>query len=191
MFGLLVFLALGVYLVVSAWVVWQSARYAKKRGRRGWVWGGVAAFIMYNLVFWDWIPTVATHKYYCANESGFWVYKTLDQWKAENPGVADRLHFTLQASRTSYGSLHVLNERFAVEVRNKKALAGLPIGITEQRLVDVSNGDVLAKTTSVGSFVSPETDGLRGYKFWLELKSCAPNGFEKLTADIEHMGETK
>jgi len=191
MFGLMVFLALGVYLAVSVWVVWLSARWAKKRGRRGWVWGGVAAFVMYNLVFWDWIPTVATHKYYCANESGFWVYKTLDQWKAENPGVADRLHFTLQASRTSYGSLHVLNERFAVETRRKKAYAALPTTITEERLVDIGNGDILAKSIRVGSNVNPETDGLRGFKFWLRSKPCLPNGLEMLTAEIQHLGETK
>jgi len=46
---------------------------------------------MYNLVFWDLIPTLAMHKYYCANEAGFWVYKTPEQWVKENPGVAKTL----------------------------------------------------------------------------------------------------
>ena len=91
MLGLVVLFIIGVYLAVSTLVVWLVARWAKKRGHRGWVWGGLAAFAMYNLVFWDLIPTLAMHKYYCATEAGFWVYKTPEQWAKENPGVMETL----------------------------------------------------------------------------------------------------
>ena len=33
----------------------------------------------------------AQHQYYCAKDSGFWVYKTLDQWKVDNLKVLDTL----------------------------------------------------------------------------------------------------
>jgi hypothetical protein len=91
MLGLVVLLFISAYLLVSALVVWLAARWARQHNRRAWVWGGLAAFAMYNLVFWDWIPTVAMHKYYCATEAGFWVYKTPEQWAKENPGVRETL----------------------------------------------------------------------------------------------------
>lgn len=191
MFGLIYLLAFSAYVLISIGVVRGAIRYARNNGRSAKRWGWGAALVMYSLVFWDWLPTVATHRYYCAKESGFWVYKTLDQWKAENPGVADRLHFKIQTSLAPYGSLHVLNERFAVEFHRRKVIASLPTTITETRLVDVKNGDVLAKAISVGSYVSPVADGLRGYKFWMGSKPCDAEGLEKITAEIEHMGERK
>ena len=150
MLGLMVLLALGVYLAVSALVIWLATRWAKKRGRRGWVWGGLAAFAMYNLVFWDWIPTVATHKYYCANESGFWVYKTLDQWKAENPSVMEGLVTDKSARSTRQGDMenfidtYFLNQRFNWVV---KKTGPLPVNRwrREQELVDTMTGEVLAR----------------------------------------------
>jgi len=191
MTGIVVIPAVLLYLLLSIVVVLLSIRYARKSGRSTKRWGWVAALVMYLIPCWDWLPTVATHHYYCAKDSGFWVYKTVDQWKAENPGVADRLHFKLQASHTSYGSLYVLNERFAVETHRKKAISILPTTITEERLVDVRNGSILAKAVHVGSYVDPAVHGLRGYKFWSGSKPCVPQGLEKLTAEIQHMGETK
>lgn len=51
MLGLVVLFVIGIYLAISALVVWLVARWAKKRERRRWLWGGLAAFAMYNLVF--------------------------------------------------------------------------------------------------------------------------------------------
>ena len=42
MFGLIVLMAIATYLIISALVVWLSVRWAKKRGRRGWLWGSFA-----------------------------------------------------------------------------------------------------------------------------------------------------
>jgi hypothetical protein len=191
MFGLMVFGAMGMYLLLSIGVVIWAISYARKHGKSAKCWGWGAVFVMYNLVFWDWLPTVAVHQYYCATESGFWVYKPLDQWKAENPGWEKRLHFKIQTSRTPYGTKHALNERFLVEFHQKKPLSLLPTTVTEERLVDIGNGNVLAKAIRVGSYVSPAADGLRGYKFWLGLRPCVSEGLGNFTAEIEHMGETK
>lgn len=91
MLGLVVLLFIGLFLLVSFAMMWLAARWARKHGRRGWVWGGVAALGMYHLMFWDLIPTLLIHKYYCATEAGFWVYKTPEQWINENPGVLETL----------------------------------------------------------------------------------------------------
>ena len=91
MFGLAFLLVFGLYLLISIGVVRRAIRYARENGRSAKRWGWGAALVMYSLVFWDWLPTVATHQYYCVKESGFWVYKTLAQWKKENPGVMEGL----------------------------------------------------------------------------------------------------
>ncbi|MGC2047702.1 MAG: hypothetical protein WA635_03735 [Gallionella sp.] len=77
--GFVVFVAMGLYLLISLGVVAWAASYAKKHGKSVKRWGWGAALVMYLIPFWDWIPTVAVHQYYCAKDSGFWVYKTLDQ----------------------------------------------------------------------------------------------------------------
>lgn len=102
MLGLVVLLFIGAYLLVSALVVWLVARWARKYHRRAWVWGGLAAFAMYNLVFWDWIPTVAMHKYYCATEAGFWVYKTPEQWAREHHSELEGITKANQLWATEY-----------------------------------------------------------------------------------------
>ena len=89
MFGLAVILIMGVYLLISIAVVCGMVRTARKNGRNAKLLGWSAALVMYLIPFWDWLPTVATHQYYCATEAGFWVYKTVDQWKQENPGVME------------------------------------------------------------------------------------------------------
>lgn len=94
--------ALAVYLLISVAVVRGAISYARNNGGSAKRWG--AAIIMYSIVFWDWIPTVAVHQYYCAKDSGFWVYKTLDQWKAENSRVAETL--------TAYKGVRPKEERF-------------------------------------------------------------------------------
>ena len=91
MLGLAVLFFIALYLLITWGVVRLAVRWARRHGRQGWVWGGVAAFAMYNLMFWDLIPTLLIHKYYCATEAGFWVYKTPEEWVKENPGVLETL----------------------------------------------------------------------------------------------------
>ena len=83
--------ALALYLLISIAVVFGTGRHAKKRGKSALRWGAGAALIMYLIPFWDWLPTVAAHQYYCRTEAGFWVYKSVEQWNLENPGVMETL----------------------------------------------------------------------------------------------------
>lgn len=91
MLGLAVLFFIALYLLITWGVVRLAVRWARRHGRRGWVWGGVAALAMYNLMFWDLIPTLLIHKYYCATEAGLWVYKAPEEWVKENPGVLETL----------------------------------------------------------------------------------------------------
>ncbi|TCV80126.1 hypothetical protein [Sulfurirhabdus autotrophica] len=71
MIGLVVFGAALLYLLISIVVVLWAIRYARGNGKSAKSWGRGAAFVMYSLVLWDWLQTVATQEFYCAKDSGF------------------------------------------------------------------------------------------------------------------------
>jgi hypothetical protein len=182
MFGLVVFGAIGLYFLISVGVVKWAIRYARDNGKSAKRWGWGAALGMYLLVFWDWIPTVATHQYYCATEAGFWVYKTPEQWKAENPGVAETLvankgaPFSYEAFDNRHGKkdTYFLNDRFNWVVIQQDIPGLLPIIRTEQQVVDVKKNEVLARYVDFGTGNSVKnTVGPPGpLKFWLHNGHC-------------------
>ena len=189
--GFVVFMVMGVYLLISLGVVTWAIVHAKKRGKSLIRWGLSAALVMYLIPCWDWIPTVVAHKYYCAKDSGFWVYKTLDQWKAENPGVMEGLHQTLQPSqKTSYGDVDSLDERFVIETHRNKPVLLITTNIAERRLVDKKTGEVLAKGVDVGTGVGNMATG-GGFKFWLNQKPCIANDFWEFVKQLGQMRGTK
>ena len=156
MAGLAILFLLALYLLLFIGVVWLVARWAGKHGRSKWRWGLLAAFVMYNLVFWDFIPTYVVYKYYAHTKAGFWVYKTPEQWKAENPGVAETLTWKDRSDRyeapgIAYGFR--LNERIVdIRIYNKSPMLHVTIGT--DLLIDTQRNKILAKQTSVSSEVS-------------------------------------
>jgi hypothetical protein len=85
-------LTLLVLIGLAFVVVIPLARsYAARTGRSKRLWGWIGFFVVFLPIFWDWIPTVIAHQYYCATEAGFKVFKTVDQWKKENLGVIETL----------------------------------------------------------------------------------------------------
>lgn len=191
MLGLVVLLFIGAYLLVSALAVWLAARWARKHNRRAWIWGGLAAFAMYNLVFWDLIPTLAMHKYYCSTEAGFWVYKTHEQWVKENPGVMETLsqrenpspkdlnRFPLPQRTNRIG----LTQRFFNDVTRGEIF--LSMGKTEEKFYDAKTGELIAKSiefilgSGSASFVSGGS--LEAWRHtlvfgWLPTRQCSVGG---------------
>lgn len=184
--GLVIFGAMGLYLLISVGVVVWAAGYARKNGKSAKRWGWGAALVMYLIPFWDWIPTVATHRYYCATESGFWVYKTLDQWKAENPGVMETLVEKKGApsgdEKLDDGrrrtTTYLLNERFNWVVTKQDISNILPIIRTEQLVTESKRNEVLARYVdfSTGNSVKNTIGPPGPMKFWLNTSSCQNGG---------------
>ncbi|ANJ66632.1 hypothetical protein A9404_03885 [Halothiobacillus diazotrophicus] len=180
MAGLVILAIMIGYLIISLIVVQLARKTAKKYGGRGWVWGWVAALMMYNLVFWDWIPTVAMHQYACNTEGGFWVYKTPEQWEKENPGVLETLVSPKNAPHTFEGStdsgnytfVFFTNDRFRWVVKNSGPHP-LNLWREEQKFVDVKTGEVLAKYVDFASSQIRPTGSWQGWKFWLYSPHCA------------------
>ncbi len=191
MIGLIVFFVIGVYLTISVLVVLWGIRFAKRKGRSPWLGGIIAALVMYNLVFWDYIPTKIMFHHYCNKEAGVWIYKTIDQWEKENPGVADTLEpydeknilKNMQEIKASGDPLYDyttelrLNNCF-VEVRHKKGPLLVNVFKIEHKIVDIKTGKIMATWIDFSSGYGSNpielgTDyGLKGYKVWLAEDAC-------------------
>ncbi|MDO9053914.1 MAG: hypothetical protein Q7U37_08315 [Gallionella sp.] len=182
MMGLVILVAIGLYLLISFGVVAWAISHAKKSGKSAKRWGWGAALAMYLIPFWDWIPTVAVHQFYCAKDSGFWVYKTLDQWKVENPGVMETLVANKGAPQTQdrfdegHGvtDTYLLNDRFNWIIIKRDIFSLLPIMRFEQQVKDVKKDEVLARYVDYATGNSiKNTIGPPGpLKFWLHSGHC-------------------
>ncbi|MGB5081677.1 MAG: hypothetical protein WBO23_13150, partial [Burkholderiales bacterium] len=182
--GLIVLGAMVLYGLISVVVVLLAIRHAKKNGKSATRWGWGAALVMYLIPFWDWLPTVAMHQYYCATESGYWVYKTLEQWKAENPGVAETLvakkgaPSSRQGDMQNYTDTYSLNQRFNWVIRKTGPLL-LNRWQWEKEIIDTKTNEVLVRyvdfSTGSGFIGGPP----RALKFWLQSDHCA-GGREKM-----------
>jgi len=167
-----------LYLLLAIVVVYLAIRYARKSGRSAKRWGWGAVLVMYLIPFWDWLPTVATHHYYCSKDAGFWVYKTVDQWKAENPGVMEMLVANKGApSKTTYSgngytTTFFLNSRFNWVVEKT---GPFPVHryAWQQKLVDSKNGEVLARYVDFSTGENQKFPGEPPIKFWLQSKHCS------------------
>jgi len=185
MIGLMVLLFFGIYIAITIWITRAAANWAKRNNRSPWRWGGLAVFVMYNLVFWDFIPTLVAHKYYCATEAGFWVYKTPEQWAKENPGVVETLVANKGAPSirqdTSYGftDTYFLNQRINKVVKQYRTSSILPINRLEQEIVDVQGNQALARYTNFfsgyGNLGTGGDGSWRVLKVWLSVKQCGGN----------------
>lgn len=175
--GFVIFITMGLYLLISIGVVAWAISYAKKRGKSSKRWGWGAVFVMYNIVFWDWIPTVAVHQFYCAKDSGFWVYKTLDQWKVENPGGLEGLttQRVWQHDYSNGGDVVHINQRFDLAY-DKKGEQFFHLWPDDRKLIDVKSGEVIARLVDFNSYAS-EWGGL---KFWISIRHCS-SGQENVT----------
>lgn len=176
--GLVIFAAMGLYLLISVGVVLWAIHYARKNGKSARRWGLSAALGMYLLVFWDWIPTVVAHKYYCSTEAGFWVYKTSEQWKAENPGVIETLVSNNGLVRKSVGDMNnytdtsFMNQRFVFVAKHNGPFS-LNRWRHEQEIVDSETNEVISRELDFSTSQNRRQAGWSGWKFWLDNRHCS------------------
>jgi hypothetical protein len=167
---------MALMVLVFAISIGLALRFAKRTGRNKWVWGAIGFLLVYLPVFWDHIPILVMHEYYCEKEAGFWVYKTLNQWKVENSGVIltpEGRSTNTQKEEGGYKEIHQLNHRFNWVINLQGVSSILQVSKREETLVDTKNNDVLARFMdfSRGNQRSTGTT-----KFWLVNSDC--NGGE-------------
>jgi hypothetical protein len=181
MLGLIIIGVLIAYLGLAAFSVraaWRSAREAGLAARQRWKRAGLVALVFYLIPFWDWIPTVVAHQYYCETEAKFEVYKTIEQWINENADVAKTLRYDPRTRFIRNGDWErfPLNQRIASErkVAEEKFLA---VTSESARIVDVTNNAVLATYTDFRTgYPSLGVGGAGAWKFWLKQYSCGEEG---------------
>ena len=188
MLGLAVLFFVVMYFVILIFLTIIAYVIVKKRINRKWaVRVALVVFLSITLpVFWDWIPTKLAHEYYCKNEAGFFQYKTLEQWKAENPGVWETLRpYSRKESQTIGNkesifngqkySGYMENERFIIYGRGGK-IPFLPIRRSEGLFVDDKTQEIIAKSvdfrTGPGNKLALGANTLADYKMWLNQKTC-------------------
>jgi hypothetical protein len=192
--GLVVMVVMGVYLAVSAIVLSWAINHAKKNGKSVKKWGWGAVLVMYLIPCWDWLPTVATHQYYCTKDSGFWVYKTLDQWKTENPGVMKGL--TTQrvwprqhvGDMKNYTSTAIVNQRFNY-VNKKSGPFLFNVWQHDQEIFDSKTSTVLARQIDF-STGNGNVGGEPELRFWIHSDDCF-GGRDNAIAFVKYFNQFK
>jgi hypothetical protein len=173
--GLVIILALGLYFLIAIGVVAGAVSYAKQQGKSAKRWGAGAALVMFLIPFWDWLPTVAAHKYYCETQAGFWVYKTPEQWKLENPGVmeglvANKISIQRIGDDENHTDTQVLNQRFSWVTEKQNLVPYLQVYRLRSHIIDISNGKAVARWVDFS-----RGKGRDYWKFWMRATSC-PDG---------------
>lgn len=179
MIGLMAIIVLGGLLTLAAWVFAKTHKTMLGRGKsravaNAWAAGAVVALSL--PLTWDAVPTWIAFEYYAHKEAGLTVFKTLEQWKAENPGVAETLEpygkdyndrrtkaIELPDNKTRW----MLNARFSYDKRVIERSWG--IREIQHEIVDQRTGLLMVRFDSV---FSGNRRGFAGggdgwWKFWL------------------------
>jgi len=182
MIGLILLAIVGIYIFAVVVATKIAMRLARGRGASQKVvrLAGIGGFLLFTLpIFWDWIPTVAAHRYYCAKDSGFFLNKSPEQWMKENPGAAEKLtsKITEPDQVIERGKKIFINKQFAWTRKNDTLVWG--INQREDAIVDRATGEPLAlwrdySTGVYGSMVGGGGGGLRDRKLWMRYRTCEP-----------------
>jgi len=200
MIGLGYIILFVAYFFVARTVVHFTTKWASNNNKSVRLWRIITIIGMLSIVFWDLIPIYGTHTYQCASNGGFSVYKTLDEWKKDNPGVAETLVPVDGAKSTQGGETirYQLNQRFAWDTTRSQVWYTLYK--KDEQIVDIQTGEVLAEyidfyTNLINPMVIPTTQ-LRDFKMWMKINSCEKSGrrinrkrFYQFEAIIENLGE--
>lgn len=151
MIGLSYLLFFVFYITLWRWVVKRTRAWAQHSGRNARRWAIAAHLVMYSLVFWDLIPAFSLWGYECGTRGGFTLYKTLDEWKKEHPGIAATLKPIANPKWQKDGNVTrvPLNQRFVWEFTNQQHL--FRVSEHRERIIDSATGEVLAEYLDFGT----------------------------------------
>src|SRR5215470_13824712 len=147
--GLVVLFVILLYVAVLVVATILGYRFGARRGwstRKRWL-AAVAGFMLIFLpVFWDWLPTIWLHSYYCEKQAGLSVYRTPEQWMQANPGITETLIQFRPAPQVGDGDKYYLqlNQRLRWQIDNSRIYWLVAFVVQHrERVVDTNTGEVL------------------------------------------------
>ncbi|MCG8090914.1 MAG: hypothetical protein JAY62_14285 [Candidatus Thiodiazotropha endolucinida] len=149
MFAIAIALVFFLYLSICALLIWLVWKNAKKYGYSGKKWSVAVGLLLIGIVFWDWLPMEILFRHKCANNAGFFQEITIDEWKAQNPGVWETLSFSALPEE------YFVKEKLGRK-RSKRRFYQLPDGT-----------ELIARYNNVGDYLSTKVlrnDGLPRYR---------------------------
>jgi hypothetical protein len=179
MLGLGYLFLFGLYLLIIFAVVRVIKKWAIRHNKSASFWGALAALCMLSTIFWDLIPIYGLHYKQCSDNGGVNIYKSIDQWKKENPNIAETL---MPENRKSFTDGNItryqLNQRFVWEI-SKTHLWHILYKKTEI-ILDIKTGKILAEyidfyTSLVNPIVAQNTT-FSDFKIWMRIESCEQAG---------------
>jgi len=157
-----------VRLVVGA----TEKRWSSRR--KGVVAGWAVGLAFFMMPFWDWLPSLLAHRYYCSTQARFTVNKTIDQWMSENKEVLRGLKHDRDAVSVQVDGYlrYPINQRLRSEIRPPYPVF-LAVKREDGRLLDIQTNEILVEyvefTTGYGSF---SVGGQDAWKFWVSTGTC-------------------
>lgn len=188
MIGIAYLAAAIVYLLIMIAVVSSAWKRGRKTSRKRAFGYAVLGFLaVYLPLFWDHLPTLVMHQYYCAKDAGVTIYKTPEQWIKVHESELDKLRLDdmkerITATYTSDGwTRRMLNREVSFDTRNYDVKFGwIYISGGEARYYDVNRNMILASRKSYSSGRGHfESDDLR---LWMNFGGCKLNNESNDTA---------
>jgi len=203
MLGLLVIAVLLVYLAVSFIVIKYSVLFVRCHFGNGWIGGVLAAFVMYNLVFWDAIPIWYTHYSLCAKEAGLMVYQTPEEWVNENPGRYLEVRASagwvpiIRSENTPAATHQWVEFALGLEYESYRQWDqgyAFRTGLSRKRVIDKVTGKVMFEVVDFSSSagkgsIASGANNFSDYKFWTDTGLCQ-RAYPGVMDKFKHHGRT-
>lgn len=193
MIGLAYLVVAVIYLTILVGVVRAAWRSGITHSRRS-AWGrAVVGFLaVYLPVFWDHIPTVLAHRYYCAKDGGDFLYQDPAVWLAKNGSKLESLRVppggepVHRAFLDGWRREYLINKWVALDSRRDvHNVAGfIEVGREAQRIIDIRNGNLIAKNVQYNVGKPFQTGGV---KFWLHFAGCRGSSHEVNKFHLAHI----
>ncbi|MEN8180785.1 MAG: hypothetical protein ABFS39_19495, partial [Pseudomonadota bacterium] len=102
MMGLVVLAIMVGYLFVCWLISLLVASVVNEKGGNGKRWGHIIMGLLFSMIFWYALAVEVVFWSCCAIGQDMTIYKTLEEWKRENPGVAETLNPDPEVSQGIY-----------------------------------------------------------------------------------------
>jgi hypothetical protein len=202
MIGLMYLIAAVFYIglmVVAVRFGWRMGGAKNGSRKRAAAYAFIGFLIVYLPLFWDHIPTLLLHRYYCAKDAGLTVYVSPEQWMKEHFDELDQARISSVQERVKTIQLpngwrrSMANQKVAFETKNDSVGPSLiKINRSQVRLIDISTQHALATYVGYSAGQPFESGGLR---LWMNMGSCSSSEvigqLSVLHSKFELLGKTK